>query len=233
MQPPGGTTASPSDQFDPSLGTLEAVSITVVSDLNASLALENLGSVAGTAALTDNGGFSLILPGMTAFNVAGPTLSASATLQAFDGTTDFAGASGTLISGLAGATSVTETIEQSLSSYIGNGTTTIDLSSFSPAVLTGPADLAAELLTNAGAVVEVSYVYAPSTSAAATGTLAISGHAAEPYDGRTNAGPTVLRGEHHRPGGGPDGDGHGDGLEPGERCAGTRSFQRDLSRYPL
>jgi hypothetical protein len=163
------------NQFDPSLGTLAAVSITVVTDLNTSMALENLGSIAGTATLTDNGGFSLILPGMTAFNLAGPTLSANATLQAFDGTTDFAGASGTLVSGMSGTNSVTETIEQSLSSYIGNGTTTIDLSSFSPTVLIGPADLAAELLTNAGAVVEVSYIYTTTTSAAATPTLAISG----------------------------------------------------------
>jgi hypothetical protein len=170
-------------EFNPSLGTLLAVSLTVISDINAGVALENLGSYAATAGLTEQGNLNLILPGSAAVSVGGPTISATANLGAFDGTIDFAGGSGTLVSGVLATGTVTDTIQQSLSAYIGTGTTTIDVASSTPAYLTGPADLAAELVTNAGAVVEVSYIYAPASTAAATGTLAIAGATAHQTTG--------------------------------------------------
>lgn len=170
-------------EFNPSLGTLLAVSLTVFSDINVGLALENLGSYAATAGLTEQGNLNLILPGSAALTIGGPTISAGASLGAFDGTIDFAGTSGTLESGLFATGSVSDTIQQSLSSYIGTGTTTIDVASSTPSFLTGPADLAAELLTNAGAVLEISYIYTPASTAVATGTLAITGTSADQTTG--------------------------------------------------
>ena len=54
----------------------------------------------------------------------------------------------------------------------------LPVSAISPSTLTGPADLAAELLTEAGATVEISYTYIP----AATGPT-VSAGAAEGAEG--------------------------------------------------
>ncbi len=182
----GGTSAVVANQFDPSLGTLDAVVLTVYGTVDSGLALENLGSVAGTGTVTEYGNFTLLANGGTVDGTT-VTVTASVSLGTYDGTLDFAGTSGTNVNGLSGIASATNELTSGLSDFIGTGATTLDLATSSNAYLNGPADLAYQELTNAGAIVEVSYIYQPASSAVAAPSLAITGATAGQTDIQTDA----------------------------------------------
>jgi hypothetical protein len=68
-----GTIAA--EQFDPVLGTLEAVSLQLIGDLNSSVAIESLGSVASGFSVDQAASITLDLPGTTEVVTAAPTRS--------------------------------------------------------------------------------------------------------------------------------------------------------------
>jgi hypothetical protein len=169
------------NQFNPALGTLLSVNLTVTGDINAGLAVENLGSTPSSIGLTETADITLTLPSGLGIATAAPSIQSSTDLAAFDGSIDFAGPSGENLTGLTGTESTTASEYGNLSAFIGTGTIALPISATSPSILTGPADLASELLTEAGATVTISYTYAvpdgsgpidPSPSSAA---LTISG----------------------------------------------------------
>ncbi len=155
------------NQFNPALGTLEAVNITLVSDIHAALALENLGETSGSINLTEIAGITLTLPGTIGIVTGAPSISVSKNLAAFDGAIDFGGISGANITGLTGTAQTSQSFAAD-TSFVGTGTVALAIAATSPSTLTGPADLAAELLTDAGATIEVSYTYIPAATPPAT-----------------------------------------------------------------
>ena len=149
------------------MGTLVAVDLTLVGDINGSVAVENLGSVAVSASTIDFANIAMTLPGSLGVMQTAPLISNTVSLGAFDGTIDFAGTSGSTASGLTqtgSATSQFDSATTDLSSFIGIGTVGLALNAYSPSTSSGSADLESKLLTAAGAEVMVSYVYVPSSS---------------------------------------------------------------------
>jgi hypothetical protein len=148
------------NQFNPTLGTLLSVNLKVVGDINAGLAVENLGAASDSIGLTETADITLTLPGNLGVAKAAPSIGSVTNLAGFDGTIDFAGPSGENLTGLTGTGFTSSDVTGNLSAFIGTGTIALPIAADSPSVLTGPADLAAELLTEAGATVTISYTYA-------------------------------------------------------------------------
>ena len=147
--------------FNPMLGTLEAVNITVTGDIQASVAAENEDSTAGSVTATQVATVALALPGGAV--TAAPTVTAALALGAFDGAVDYAGTSGKIDQGLTATntTTVALTDTADLAAFLGQGTVTVPISDLGTGTLTGPANLAAALLAQSGATVTIDYSYAP------------------------------------------------------------------------
>ncbi len=153
----------PALQFDPSLGTLEAVAIQVTGDLNSSIALENLGSAIASYSLDQVGSITLELPGAIEEITPGLTADMSGSLAAFDGTVDFAGTSGMSASGLISTNSLTDTLTDTadLTALTGSGTFDLALSSSGTADVLVPGNSLFQLGGSTGATIELSYIYLP------------------------------------------------------------------------
>ena len=80
-------------KFDPTLGTLSKIKITRIATQNTRVKLENKGT-AGTISFSSMGRFALSGPGGINFSNSTGTYASSFSASAYDGTTDYAGASG-------------------------------------------------------------------------------------------------------------------------------------------
>lgn len=163
-------------RFDPTLGTLEAVRVTLNGSIIASAAAENTGDSAITFSTTQEAVVTLGLPGTSNASVALNTKD-SMNLASYDGTTDFSGSSGHTDLGLTdpsapfdGSFFASETDPSILAAFTGVGTYDLPISSTGTSFAQGDANLVSELTLEPGADVEISYVYAPSVACFAAGT---------------------------------------------------------------
>ena len=174
------------NRFDPSLGTLLGVQVSVRGDIQANFSAENLGAAAGTATLFDTEYLTLRMPDDGETVGAAPTIHYATVLGGFDGTIDFAGGSGSSTTGL----TQSQTGEQDyrdggasdLSSFIGSGTIALPISAVGAAVSQGPGNLETKLTSTSGAVVSIRYVYIPVIPA---------GSGSEPAGGPTTGNPAT------------------------------------------
>ena len=168
-------------QFDPSLGTLEAVNLTVSADLLASVAAENLDASASTVSTTQTVDVTLTLPasGTAAAVAIVPPVSAEISdtmnLGGYDGTTDFGGTSGRIDQGLTRTgTASTSLTGSEMTAFLGLGTIDLPIATFGSSTAEGPGNLLLSLLADAGATVTLSYTYLPTESVWATPDVAIT-----------------------------------------------------------
>src|SRR5580698_11194238 len=86
----------PFDQFDPSQGTMLSIGVGLTADLAGSVSVESLEAAPSTVVISQLGNISVTSP--TDVQLADATLFASepVNLGAYDGTTDYAGISGTV-----------------------------------------------------------------------------------------------------------------------------------------
>lgn len=150
----------PVARFDPALGRLEAVELTLTGDVAGSLAIQNLETSASTFNATGTATLDMSLPGTV---TPGVTVAASyqnsGALAGFDGAIDFAGS-------LVGQTSpASTTVDLSdpadLAGFIGAGTIDLPIAAAGSSSLDIPGDALARLIGEAGGTVAVSYVYLP------------------------------------------------------------------------
>jgi hypothetical protein len=164
-------------RFDPALGTLEAVNLSLNGSLIASVEAENTGSNAIVFSTTQEAVVTLSLAGTLNASLALST-DDSMSLGGYDGTTDFAGTSGHTDTGLidpflpGGIASFggSETDPSILAAFTGTGTYDLPISSFGTSFAQGGANSVSDLTLDAGADVEISYVYSPSVACFAAGT---------------------------------------------------------------
>lgn len=149
-------------QFDASLGTLTGVELAFSGLVQGSAKYESLDAVASTvtadvaALLEVSGG-----PGNEVLFQAQPTVVANETATAFDGAIDFGGLSGGSFTTDAGseAGSISFTDAASLSFFTGTDRVELLVSAIANSVVTGPGNLFANIRTEAGAEVVVTYQY--------------------------------------------------------------------------
>jgi hypothetical protein len=148
-------------QFDPSLGTLQSVEVIYDGTLTSDLKVENDDSQAATISGTVNGTLSVQAGGLPA--VQGTvTNSNGASLAAWDGADDFAGASGRDFGPQSNNATKDVTFSATnndLSAFIGTGTVQVQESSQVTSSVTGSGNLLAALATKASGQVRVIYHY--------------------------------------------------------------------------
>jgi hypothetical protein len=179
-------------QFDPALGTLESINITLSDNILAHVGAENLGSTAASFSATDTATLTLDLPVSTSTETVAASVSDTRSLAAFDGSADYAGASGystNLAAQTSGSTDVL-TDRADLAAFTGHRAVVLPIAGTSAATIDGPGNLMAGLFTEAGGTAAVSYTYIPaavSTSGDTVGATATAGAADDAvFDATTN-----------------------------------------------
>jgi len=151
-------------QFDPSLGSLHSISFGLSGTLQGSIGIENLEPTPTTVYSGLSSTIALSPPGAGQVLAVTPYVGADANLGAFDGSIDFAGASGRTFANLTNTQSVATTYtagaggpQLATAPYIGTGNVALPVSATANAGISGPLDLAAYTQAAAGANVSVTY----------------------------------------------------------------------------
>lgn len=154
-------------QFNSSLGTLDSVTIDLSTALQASLGFENLKKFAGgdfsVATQGSYAYFTLLLNGVGFGSMSFYTDSQTytVTLAKYDGTTDYAGTSGTIVASFSDTDTQTITISDPgyLAQFIGAGNMIFDVLTYSATPLGLPSNSAAIINTTGQAGASITYNY--------------------------------------------------------------------------
>lgn len=159
-------------QFDPSLGSLGAITFGLSGTLTGSIGIESLDPVRSTVDGSVSATVDLSAPGAGDVLSVSPIVGAGANLAAFDGTIDFAGKSGRTWADLSDTQSAATSYtaggsgpQISSGPFVGKGSVALPVAATAEAHLSGPLDLAAKTRAAAGAKVSATY----HTAAPATG----------------------------------------------------------------
>lgn len=163
MQPTDWSLSLSVPQFDPALGTLDAVEFLLQGSLNGTIFYENEEPAPANVNLLLSASIGLQRPDFTALISLTPSHSIMDTAPAFDGLLDFGGLSGRTYLGVTASDSdsyVTLPMED-LSPYIGLGNVVLPCGALGNSSGSGPGNWTFGFLTNAAAEVTVTYHYTP------------------------------------------------------------------------
>jgi hypothetical protein len=153
-------------RFDPNLGTLNSINITVGSTLTGSCAVESLDSIPVQVQMVPAVQVSVRRPDTTVLVTLTPSVTFTDSLAAYDGTLDFAGPSGETHSGinLTAQNSGTGT-PADLALFTGSagnpGAITLSVSGMNASAATAPSNPVTLFTVQAGATVFLCYDYTP------------------------------------------------------------------------
>lgn len=150
------------DKFDPSLGTLEKIHFSLKGIVEGTIKVENLDAQQAKVFATLQTTLTLTRPDDSTIVVSIPVALETFNLAAFDGSIDFAGASGSSSEGL--TSMVIETVvspppNSDLSLFTGPGTISLPLASVGTSSASGAGNLVTQFSTMAGAEVSIKYEY--------------------------------------------------------------------------
>ena len=157
----GTTTTLTIDGFDPALGRLLGVELSLETAASGAFYAENLTAGPATVSAVETATTSLRLAGAALIS-DDATLAATRTLAAFDGTSDFTGPSGANF-GPASAPSTTTafTLVAGLDRFAAAGPITLQATRAGTATIDGPANLDVATTLAASATATLAYVYTP------------------------------------------------------------------------
>lgn len=151
-------------QFDPNLGRLVAIDVVIQGRVSSTIRVENLDPTPATINATFSGSLTVTAPGL---NTTVTTSSDSVTYNAgaYDGSSDFAGTSGTTLGPrmVTGSRTVTLSDASTLSAWTGTGTVTITALGRTNSSAAG-GNLLAQISGTAGADITIRYRYIPSNA---------------------------------------------------------------------
>jgi hypothetical protein len=147
-------------QFDPTLGTLTGIEVSLTGNVSSTIMFENLGS-AGTITGSSMAQLTLTRPDSSTIVIALPTQTRTASEGAFDGVIDFSGTSGDTFSGVNGtATNISFlTSPADFTLFTGTGFVDAFLSGHGTSSASGPGNLATIVNTSAGGFATIAYTY--------------------------------------------------------------------------
>jgi len=149
--------------FDPTLGILTKIEFVVVGEVNGRARLENLDAAAATVIAESIADIRLERPDGTFVAAASPAAIKERQLAIFDGTIDFGGPSGAVITDMVGidiSERVIFTDTANLEFFTGNGAIDMNIQTTSRSRATGAGNLALSFSTSAGAAITVTYYFA-------------------------------------------------------------------------
>ena len=174
----GATTTNWTDtlslqQFNSALGTLTSVVFTYGGNITSIFREESLDAATATVTVNTAGNLVFGLPISNTLNFAN---SATRVVTAFDGTIDFAGASGFGPLSVVATNSGTSTFTSGLASYIGAGIYGVGVAANASSFASGAGNLISQINTNAAANIVVTYNFTPTaTQIPEPGSLALLG----------------------------------------------------------
>ncbi|MBE9006011.1 PEP-CTERM sorting domain-containing protein [Fortiea sp. LEGE XX443] len=148
-------------KFDASLGTLTGVTVKFTSDIQGSIAFENLGNAPTDITVTLGSNVNLKLGNDPLFNINPQTSQTFQSVASFDGVLDFQAPSGNTLQGLSATQSDQKTISDSqmLQSFIGTGNLNFLFSALATSNVSGSGNVASLINTLARGTVAVTYNY--------------------------------------------------------------------------
>jgi collagen type I/II/III/V/XI/XXIV/XXVII alpha len=155
-------------QFDPSLGTLQSVVVGLSGGITGTVSLESLEATPSSSTVALPGQLSLLDPSGLVIAGVTPDPTTSVSLAGYDGTADFAGASGTTLTDLAGTSTTSATSFSDLSAFTGTGSVALTVDSSDGLQIAGPGNLQAESQASSSAIVSVQYDYLPTSGGTGT-----------------------------------------------------------------
>ncbi|TAE59805.1 MAG: PEP-CTERM sorting domain-containing protein [Nostocales cyanobacterium] len=147
-------------KFNPSLGTLNSVTLDLTGDIKGSARFENRSSRSATVGVNLSSDINLTLGSDTLFNLTPSNLYAYQVAR-YDGITDYAGASGRTINGLSASTSDTKNLVSNLQPFIGSGNVDFLLSAIAQSNVIGSGNISSQINTLAKGDLTVTYDYSP------------------------------------------------------------------------
>ena len=170
--PTGASRVASFAQFDPNLGTLTGISLTLGVDVMAAAAIENYAPVTSRFSLSFSGLVSVQTPIGTIMLEGEARPSTTVTLGAYDGIADFLGQSGTFVGGVSLETLASGNFTPTgadLAAFLGTGTVDLTVLSKGSTVQEGPANFLAAVMTDAGARIGLQYEFIPGAGTSTTG----------------------------------------------------------------
>lgn len=163
-------------QFDPALGTLQSIKVTLFGNLKGFVRFESLDATATTVTTNLTASLTLTRPDGSTIVVTIPAFSDTRTVAAFDGTLDFDGASGFTSPELIASSSnfVTLVSAADLALFTGPGILNGPLLAAGISSASGAGNLVTQFSTEAGGYASVEYTYA-AVPEAGTWALMLSG----------------------------------------------------------
>lgn len=149
-------------KFDTTLGTLTSVAIDFAGSVNSTVKFESLDASAATVTGTAAATVTLTRPNNSLIASAVPTNTRTATVAAFDGTIDFAGASGAVFSNVSGtltAPTVTLSSASDLALFSGAGSIILPVTGAGSSNVSGPGNVVSQINTQASGSAFVVYTY--------------------------------------------------------------------------
>ena len=148
-------------QFDPALGTLVSVDITLSGTISGEAKAENLSPSPGMLDFMYQAEIELFDIGGTSLIVTTPQLNLQDNVTGYDGTTDFGGTSGVTHGNLSVSDSdgASAPADVPLADFIGLGTLTLDVDARGTSTVSGPGNVVSQFITNAEATLDVCYNY--------------------------------------------------------------------------
>ena len=156
-------------QFDPSLGTLVDVRIGITGAAGVTLAIENLGSSAGSFSVKVPSDFTVVGPDHALRVSVDTDPSTSVNLGAYDGVADFAGSSGTLVNEINDVGSSIGTLVSNLNQFTGTGSVALTVTDRASAEVVGGGNLETLLRTYGAASISLIYDFNPATANSGNG----------------------------------------------------------------
>jgi hypothetical protein len=153
-------------QFDPSLGTLNSITVLLEGEVLGTIAFESLDNAPATITAELKAQITLTRPDATKLAVVVPTVQTVDMVAAFDGTIDFDLPSGKTYTDLAvsGSDSLTTPPPgDDLALFTGLGTISLPVTAVGQSNATGAGNLLASFMTQAAAQVTLTYDYTPAT----------------------------------------------------------------------
>jgi len=161
MTPTSFSTQVDFPQFDPSVGTLQSVKITVYAQTDAVVGFESFDPLPSEVSGTVQTNVTVFRPDNSAIITVSPAAPFAASLTGFDGTYDRDGTSGKTIDDLSAnqVLDITLTDVSDLTLFTGNGTISLPVTAVGLSSILGPATLAFLSDAVASATVQIDYEY--------------------------------------------------------------------------
>lgn len=166
-------------RFDPALGTLDRVTVTLTGRVEGSHRFESLDPMPVNVTMTHHAVIALRRPDLTALVASMPDVSSTTATTAFDGGIDFAGGSGRTLSSLMSESANSVTLLPAggeLVLFTGPGDVVLPVTAVATGMGSGSGNLITQFSTSASAHIVVAYDFTPAaTSAPEPSTLVLLG----------------------------------------------------------